>query len=162
MATRPFLKGSFLAKGLLFLMNHRRTKTKMFVNAFHRPRLLCGLSVVRGNYKRGEQRVHQNGEGRKTRGGEKNFSAPVSQKERGESRSGIPEKFRSTYNKLQCTCQNGVTTPLSCHVYQKRSLSRIHLLSQHIRLSTLPNLFAWSSSIGRLKQSTRLATYIKI
>ena len=67
----------------------------MFVNAFHRPRLLSGLIVIRGNYKRGEQRMHQNGEGKKTRGGEKNLSAPLSQIK--EVRVAlIPEKFRST------------------------------------------------------------------
>ena len=88
--------------------------------------------------------MHQNGEGRKTKAGEKNFSAPVSQKERGESRSWIPEKFRSTYNKLQCTCQNGMTTLRSCHVYQKKvafmhtpslpafySTQSLHLVAQH-------------------------------
>ena len=41
---------------------------------FLRPRLLPRLCVVRGNYKRGEQRMHQNGEGRKTRGGGKYFA----------------------------------------------------------------------------------------
>ena len=78
MPTRPSLKGSFFAKGLLFVMNHRRTKTKRFEHASHWPRLLllCGLSIIRGNYKRGEQRAHQNGEGRKTRGGEKIFLHP--------------------------------------------------------------------------------------
>ena len=98
MATRPFSKGLFLGERLAFSNESPTNESEMFVNAyaFHRPRLLCGLSVVQGNYKRGEQRMHQNGEGRKTRGGEKNFSAPVSQKDRGESRSWIPEKFRST------------------------------------------------------------------
>ena len=52
----------------------------------------------------------------------KNISAPVSQEERGESRFWI-QQFRRTWNQLQCTCQNSVTTPLSRHVYQKRSLS---------------------------------------
>ena len=40
--------------------------------------------------------MHQNGERRKTRGGEKRFSAPFSRKERGESRSWIPKQFRSS------------------------------------------------------------------
>ena len=89
--------------------------------------------------------MHQNGEGRKTRGGEKNYSAPVSQKERGESRYWIPEKFRSTYNKLQCTCQNGVTTPLSCHVNQKKTA--------FMHTPSLPSAYAFLlypiSSLGR-------------
>ena len=55
------------------------------------------------------------------------FSAPFSRKERGET--WIPEQFRSTWNKLQCMCQNGATTPLSCNLYQKNiAFMHIHLL----------------------------------
>ena len=128
----------------------------------HRPRLLCGLSVVRGNCERGEQRMHQNWEGRKTRGGEKNFSAPVSQKERGESRSWIPEKFRSTYQAAVHVSEWCDHAPQLPCLSEKDRFHAYTFSSKHIRLSTLPNLFAWSSSIGRLKQSTRLATFIKI
>ena len=64
-----FSKGLFLGERLIF--SNETNENEMFVNAFHRPRLLCELSVVRGNNRRGEQRKHQNGEGRKTRGREK-------------------------------------------------------------------------------------------
>ena len=57
MATRPFLKGSFFGKQLFFLMN-LTNENERFINAFLRPRLLCGLSVVRGNYGLGEQKMH--------------------------------------------------------------------------------------------------------
>ena len=66
MPTRPFLKGSFFAKGL-FCYESPTNENERFVNAFYRPRLLllCGLKLnfFRGNYKRGEQMAHQNGKG---------------------------------------------------------------------------------------------------
>ena len=70
---------------------------------------------------------------------------PVSQKERGESRSWIPEQVRSTWSQLQCTCQNSDSTPLSCGIYQKKIAFKFNAYtfsSQHVdlRLSTLPNL----------------------
>ena len=95
--------------------------------------------------------MHQNRKGKKTRGGE-NLLAPVSQKERGESRSWISEQFRSSWNQLQCTCQNSDTTPLSCHVYQEKIAFKFNAYtsSQHVRPYTPPNLFVgWSSNIGR-------------
>ena len=75
--TSPLIKGSFFTKGL-FCNESPTNENERFVNASHRPRLLllCWLSIIRGNYKRGEQRAHQNGEGRKTRGGEKTFLRP--------------------------------------------------------------------------------------
>ena len=43
------------------------------------------------------------------------------------------------------------TTPLSCHVYQKKIAFNLNAYtsSQHVSPSALPNLFLWSSSIGR-------------
>ena len=67
----------------------------MFVNAFHRPRLLCGLGVVRGNYRRGEQRMHQNGEGRKTKGGEKTFLRPFLKRK--EVRVGLKLRYPRSF-----------------------------------------------------------------
>ena len=89
--------------------------------------------------------MHQNGEGRKTRGGEE-ISAPVSQKERGESRFLILAQFRSTWNQLQCTCQKGVTASLSCHVYRKKIAFHAYTFSsQHIYAFLLFPI----SSLGR-------------
>ena len=139
MATRPFLKGSFLAKGLLFLTNHRRTKTKMFVNAFHRPRLLCGLSVVRGNYKRGEQRMHQNGERRKTRGGGKTFLRPLLKRK--EVRVGLGSQRNFVVPITSCSAR----IRMVWKVYQKK-IAFIHTPS-------LPSTYAFLlypiSSLGR-------------
>ena len=83
-ANKAFPKGLFLRERLIFCNESPTNENERFVNASHRPRLLllCGLSIIQGNYKRGEQRAHQNGEGRKTRGGEKTFLRPF--QERGE------------------------------------------------------------------------------
>ena len=64
-ANNAFPKGLFLRESFIFCNESPTNENERFVNAFHRPSLLllCGLSFVRGNYKRGEQRAHQNGKG---------------------------------------------------------------------------------------------------
>ena len=96
----------------------------MFVNAFQRPRLLllCGLSFVRGNYKRGEQRAHQNGKGERLEV-EKNISVPVSQKERGESRFSIPDQFEGPGTSCSARVRIVLPRPSAAMSIRKRSLS---------------------------------------
>ena len=161
MATWPFLKGSFLAKSLFF--SNETNENEMFVNAFHRPRLLCELSVIRGNNKRGEQRKHQNGEGRKTIERWRKNSAPDhSQKERGESRSWIPEQFRITW--ANCSARVRKVTPRpSAAISIRKNIAFKVFFSQHVCHSTL--LYTPIFSFGRpaldQKQFARIATLIK-
>ena len=124
MPTRSFLMGSFLAKGLFFCDESPTNENEMFVNVFHRPRLLllCGLSFVRGNYKRGEQRAHQNGKGER-REVEKNISVPVSQKERGESRFSIPKQFEGPGTSCSARVRIVLPRPSAAMSIRKRSLS---------------------------------------
>ena len=93
--------------------------------------------------------MHQNGGREKDkRGGEKIF-APVSQKERGESRSWIPRSFVIVWN--SCSARVRIVTPRPSKCLLEKDcfhVQSIYLLFP-ARPSTLHNLFVWSSSIGR-------------
>ena len=133
-----FSKGLFLGERLIF--SNETNENEMFINAFHMPRLLCELSVFRGNNKRGKQRKHQNGEGRKTRGREKNSAPDHSQKERGESSSWIPEQFRSTW--ANCSARVRKVTPRpSAAISIRKNIAFKVFFSQHVCHSTLPQSF---------------------
>ena len=85
-ANKAFPKGLFLRERLIFCNESPTNENETFVNAFHRPRLLllCGLSFVRGNYKRGEQRTHQNGKGERWEVEKKHFCTRFSKGKRRE------------------------------------------------------------------------------
>ena len=123
--TRPSLKGSFFAKGLFFCNESPTNENERFVNASHRPRLLllCELSIIRGNYKRGEQRAHQNGEGRKARGGEKIFLRPFLKWK--EVRVGFesPSSFEGPGTSCSARVRIVLPRPSAAMSIRKRSLS---------------------------------------
>ena len=77
-----------LVERLIFCEESPTNENERFVNAFHRPRLLllCGLIFVRGNSKNEVNRGRIKTGREKDERWRKNISAPVSQKERGESR----------------------------------------------------------------------------
>ena len=121
MATRPFLKGSFFAKGL-FCNESPTNENERFVNAFHRPRLLllCGLSVVRGNYKRGEQRAHQNGKGERREVEKKHFCARFS---KGKRCFESPSSFEGPGTSCNARVKTVLPRPSAAMSIRKRSLS---------------------------------------
>ena len=85
--------------------------------------LLCGLGIIRGNYKRGEQRAHQNGEGRKTRGGEKTFLRPFLKRK--EVRVGFesPSSFEGPGTSCSARVRIVLQRPSGAMSIRKRSLS---------------------------------------
>ena len=85
--------------------------------------LLCGLSIFRGNYKRGEQRAHQNGEGRKTRGGEITFLRPFHKRK--EVRVGFesPSSFEEPGTSCSARVRIVLPRPSAAMSIRKISLS---------------------------------------
>ena len=134
-ANEAFPKGLFFHQRLIFCNESPTNKKVRNLNAFHTPRLLllCGLSVVEATINEVNRGCIKTGREKDVRW-RKNISAPVSQKERRESRFWIPEQFWMTWNQLQCTCQNSVTTPLSCHVYQKKIASKFNAYTSYIKI----------------------------
>ena len=125
MPTRPFLKGSFFAKGLFFVMNHRRNENERFVNAFHRPRLLlpCGLNFFRGNYKRGEQMAHQNGKGERREVDKKTFLCPFLKRKEVTVGFEFPSSFEGPGTSCSARVRIVLPSPSAAMSIGKRSLS---------------------------------------
>ena len=93
----------------------------------------------------------KSGEGERREVEKKNSAPDQSQKERGESRSWIPEQFRSTWASCSARVRKVTPRPSAAISIRKNIAFKVNaytFFSQHVCHSTLPNLFVWPSSIG--------------